>query len=78
MLKTTEIKSNPASSPSAKCSGEELILARLAKGPIDLYYGNRGWTPNALPKGAKRADFDSLVADGRATINSLAQLVLPK
>ncbi|WP_326430361.1 hypothetical protein VQ574_20720 (plasmid) [Stutzerimonas frequens] len=41
--------------------GERRILARLARQPLDLYFGNAGWTPaKGLPKGAKRSDFDRL------------------
>lgn len=54
--------------------GETAILARLDKGPLDLYWGRSGWVPCALPRRAKRVDFDSLIKRGFVKV-AAAQLV---
>lgn len=40
--------------------GEQAILRRLERGPLDLYWGRNGWVPERLPRASKRADFDRL------------------
>jgi hypothetical protein len=57
--------------------GEQAILRRLAKKPIDLYYGRNGWVPDGLPRPAKRADFDSICKREPELVKiKMAQLML--
>lgn len=52
----------------AETEGERRILAWLATRKISVYYGRNGWTPNALPRGARRADFDAVIKKRKATV----------
>lgn len=68
---------NSSVEPAELSDGEQAILRRLAKKPIELYWGRNGWAPDSLPKPAKRADFDSIRNRSPALVEiKLARLVL--
>lgn len=57
--------------------GEKAILKRLQNKPIDLRWGKNGWVPDALPKSARRSDFDSLCERRENLVKIVcAQLIL--
>lgn len=63
--------------PDDLSEGEKAILRRLAKKPIDIYYGKSGWVADRLPKPARRADFDKILHRTPSLVDiKLGQLVL--
>lgn len=63
--------------PDDLTDGERAILKRLAKKPLDLYWGRGGWCFDYLPKPAKRADFDKLTRRQQRLVKiECARLVL--
>jgi hypothetical protein len=63
--------------PEGLTVGEQAILRRLEKAPLDLRWGRSGWCVDYLPKPAKRSDFDSLCKRKPALVEiEAARLVL--
>lgn len=63
--------------PEGLTVGEQAILRRLEKAPLDLRWGRSGWCADYLPKPAKRSDFDSLCKRNPALVEIvMARLVL--
>jgi len=73
---------NAEQQPSANVApelsqGERAILKRLARQPIEFYWGRNGWVPNRLPRAAKRKDLDSLLKRQPALVKvHLGNLIL--
>ncbi len=60
----------------AMTSGEKALLTRLRAKPIAIVAESDGWRPaGALPHRATRADFDAVIRDGFATVDTARGLL---